>query len=215
MQFTTLAVLSFLSITTITAHPLTTERRNLDARDTDAQADRTSSPPGLAAREAFPFNMDDITQGAHHTMDHVRHTTHNQTVAVTEQAHKYAPSVKKYEPEVEMGACAIGAFIPVVDIAIDSACLALVAAKGGHAVYKHAHNHTATATHTAKHTEPSHTSDPLHHSNSPVHLDAAQHPDPPQHPDPSPNPEPPQHSGASQQKRDRYIRNMRAYWDFV
>ncbi|MCJ1247309.1 hypothetical protein MMC30_004523 [Trapelia coarctata] len=203
MQFSTLAVLSFLSIITSTAHPLSSESRNPNAGDAYVRNYRTRSPRDLEARDASPFNMDDIEQGAQHKVDHVKHAAHNQTAAVTEQAHKYAPAAKKYEPGAEMAICAVGAFMPVVDIAIDSACLGLVAAKGGHALYKHEHNRTDTATHTAKHSEPSYTLDLPHHSHSPLPLDPPHHPDPSQALGPPQHSEPPQHSGAPQHKRDR------------
>lgn len=214
MQLFTLAVLSFLSVVTISAHPFSLERG-------DSYARRARSIRDLGTRDASPFTVDGIKQGTHHAMDHVRHSTHNRTVAVKEQAHKYAPTAAKYESGTEMAICAVGAFIPVVDIAIDSACLGLVAAKGGHALYKHAHN----TTHTAKNSESSHNAessqhfDPSQHkeppqrTNSAQHSDPSQHPGPPQHTDPVQHSDSSQHPEPSQHKRDLYIRSMHAYWN--
>ena len=242
MQFSNLAVFSFVSVATISAHPFSVEGRYSNAAGANPRADIAPSTQDLAARDAVPFNMDDIRQGAHNTIDHVRHKTHNQTIAVTEQAHKYTPAAKEYEPGVEMGVCAAGAFIPGVDLVIDTACLGLAAAKGGHALYKHAHNHTHSAKHpeashkvesshhieSSQHLEPSRYSDtgqlphptPTPHSDPPQHSGAAQHSDSPQHSDSTQNSDSaqhtdtPQHSEALQHKRDRYIRHMRDYWNF-
>jgi len=218
MQLITIAILSYLSVITVTAHPFSSERRNPKARDT---YNRARSIHRLAARGASPFTIDNIRQGTHHTMDRVRHTTHNQTVAVQEQAHKYAPTAKKYETGTEMAVCAVGAFIPGIDIAIDSACLGLVAAKGGHALYKHAHNHTHTAKHSkpsqiaesSQHLDPSQHREPPQPTGSAQHFDPSQQKKPPQHTDSAQHSDPSQHPEPSQHKRDLYIRSMRAYWN--
>ena len=124
MRLSALAALSILSATTISAqwHPFE-ERSTHDLyiRNAEAYADayaeayanalieaETAVPGGLGRRDAF--NKEEAKEGFQ--------------------------KAEKYEEPAETAVCTVGAFIPGADVAIDAACLASAAVKGGHAAYK-------------------------------------------------------------------------------
>ena len=124
MYLSAIAAISILSATSVSAQWHSFRERdthNLHIRNADAYANayaeayanalikaQTATPGGLSRRDAF--NKAEPKKDWHKS--------------------------EKFEEPAETAVCTIGAFIPGADVAIDSACLASAAIKGGHAVYK-------------------------------------------------------------------------------
>ena len=117
MHLSAIATISILSATTVSAQWHSFGERdthNLHIRNAEAYADAYAEAyadtlaDGLGRRDAF--NKQEAKSDFH--------------------------KAEKYEEPAETALCTVGAFIPGADVAIDAACLASAAAKGGHAAYK-------------------------------------------------------------------------------